>query len=101
MSNETAEPSARLFFDTINAYHRTAAISAAIELDIFTSIGESGATAAETAKRSDASERGTRILCDYLTLLGFLSKRGDRYELTPDSANFLSRKSPAYSGGII
>src|SRR5205814_9001568 len=43
----------------------------------------------------------TRILCNYLTLLGFLSKRCDRYELTPESAKCLSRKSPAYSGGII
>ena len=101
MSNETSELSPKLFFETINAYQRTAAITAAVELDIFTSVGENGATAAETAKRSGASERGTRILCDYLTLLGFLTKSGNRYSLTPDSAMFLNRKSPAYTGGII
>ncbi len=101
MSDEILQPSPKLLFETINAYQRTAAITAAIELDIFTSVGESGATARETAKRSGCSERGTRILCDSLTLLGFLSKSGNRYELTPDSAMFLSRKSPAYAGGTI
>ena len=101
MNNETSQPSPKLFFETVNAYHRTAAISAAIELDIFTSVGDNGGTAAEVAKRGGASERGTRILCDYLTLLGFLTKSGDRYALTPDSAMFLNRKSPAYTGGII
>ena len=65
MSNETSELSPKLFFETINAYQRTAAITAAVELDIFTSVGENGSTAAETAKRSGASERGTRVLCDY------------------------------------
>jgi len=100
MSDETQEPSPRLFFDTINAYQRTAAITAAVELDIFTAIGEGGATAAEVAQRSGASPRGSRILCDYLTLLGFLTKNRDRYALTQDSAMFLSRKSPAYAGGV-
>ena len=101
MTNETQEPSPRLFFDTVNAYQRTAAIIAAVELDLFTAIGDSGATAEEVAKRSNTSARGARILCDYLTLHGFLTKDGDRYALTPDSAMFLSRKSPAYAGGMI
>ncbi len=100
MTNETPEPSPKLFFETINAYQRTAAITAAVELDVFTAIGDESATAAEVAQRSGASPRGTRILCDYLTLLGFLTKSGDRYALTEDSAMFLSRKSPAYAGGV-
>lgn len=40
-----------------------------------------------------------RILCDYLTVLGFLKKKGERYLLTKDSATFLDRNSPAYAGG--
>lgn len=101
MPEETTELSPRLFFDTINAYQHTAAITAAAELDVFSAIGEGGATAADVAKHSRASERGVRILCDYLTLLGFLTKNGNRYSLTPDSAMFLSRKSPAYAGGVV
>jgi SAM-dependent methyltransferase len=93
-------PSARLFFDTINAHHRTAAIKAAVELDLFTAIGNSAAKAEEIAPRINASQRGVRILCDYLTMLGFLNKEGDRYSLTRDSATFLDRQSPMYAGGI-
>src|SRR2546423_1548424 len=95
------EPSPKLFFDTINAYQQTAAIKAAIELDVFTAIGGAPATAAEIAQRCNTSERGTRILADYLTILGFLTKNGNHYALTPDSALFLDRKSTAYAGGII
>src|SRR6266849_4109340 len=42
-----------------------------------------------------ASERGIRILCDYLVVIGFLNKGENRYGLTPDSAKFLDRRSPA------
>jgi 2-polyprenyl-3-methyl-5-hydroxy-6-metoxy-1,4-benzoquinol methylase len=99
MPNTTA-PSPKLFFETVNAYQRTAAIKAAIELDLFTAIGDTPASAAEVAKRCKTSERGTRILCDYLTILGFLTKSGERYALTTDTALFLNRRSPAYAGGI-
>jgi hypothetical protein len=40
-----------------------------------------------------------RILADYLTILGFVRKDGDRYEVTPDTVTFLNRQSPAYLGG--
>jgi SAM-dependent methyltransferase len=95
------EPSPKLFFDTVSAYQRTAAIRTAIELDFFTAIGEAPVTAAGIAQRIKASERGTRILADYLTILGFLAKSGERYALTPDSALFLDRNSPAYVGATV
>lgn len=100
MSHHPTEPSPVLFFDTVNAYQRTAAIKAAIELDLFTAIGEGSATAQELAHQREATERGMRILCDYLTISGFLTKEDGRYGLTPDSAVFLDRRSPAYVGGI-
>jgi 2-polyprenyl-3-methyl-5-hydroxy-6-metoxy-1,4-benzoquinol methylase len=53
------------------------------------------------ASRIKASDRGTRVLCDYLTIIGFLTKSGQSYALTPDAAAFLTRKSPAYLGGTI
>lgn len=94
-------PSPMLFFETVNAYQRTAAIKAAIELGVFTAIPEGGATAGEIAASCAASERGTRILCDYLTILGFLHKSDGRYTATPDTALFLNQNSPAYMGGAI
>lgn len=100
-SPATQQPSPQLFFQTINAYQRTEGLKAAIELQVFTAIGEGNATAPEIAKRCEASERGTRILCDFLCIMGFLNKDGSRYSLTPDSAMFLDKRSPAYLGGAI
>jgi 2-polyprenyl-3-methyl-5-hydroxy-6-metoxy-1,4-benzoquinol methylase len=90
-----------LFFDTISAFQRTEALRAAIELDLFTPIAAGPCTAAEIAGACKASPRGIRILADYLTILGFLSKHDDQYELTPDSKVFLVRTSPAYLGGMV
>jgi ubiquinone/menaquinone biosynthesis C-methylase UbiE len=100
-STTTPAPSPALLFDTINSYQRTAAIKAAIELDIFTALAAAAETADVIARHAKASPRGIRILCDFLTVLGFLKKSGDRYGLTPDSAVFLNRKSPAYAGGTV
>jgi 2-polyprenyl-3-methyl-5-hydroxy-6-metoxy-1,4-benzoquinol methylase len=94
-------PSPELFFHTLNAYQRTAALKTAIELDVFSALADGPAAASVVAQKSGASERGTRILLDYLTLLGFLTKDGERYQLTPDSAMFLTRRSPAYVGGTV
>ncbi len=94
-------PSPALFFDTINAFQRTEALRAAIELDIFTHVAAGHRTAAEIAAACNASPRGVRILADYLTILGFLRKHDDRYELTPDTDVFLTRTSPAYLGGLL
>jgi ubiquinone/menaquinone biosynthesis C-methylase UbiE len=100
MSSAAAhQPSPQLFFQTVNAYQRTEALRAAIELEVFTAIGEGKSSASEIASRCQTPERSMRILCDFLCIMGFLTKDGQRYELTPDSAMFLDKKSPAYLGG--
>src|SRR4051794_30905445 len=94
-------PSPALFFDTISAYHRTEALRAAIELDLFSQVAAGHHTAAELASACQAAPRGVRILADFLTIIGFLHKHGDRYELSADAKAFLDRGSPAYLGGTI
>jgi hypothetical protein len=50
MSSPSAQqPSPQLFFQTINAYQRTEALKAAIELETFTAIGEGNGTSDEIA----------------------------------------------------
>jgi len=98
--SSTVAPTPELIFDTMQAYQRTAALRAGIELEIFTAIAEGATSVDAIAGRSHASTRGTRMLCDYLTIIGFLSKNGDAYQLTPDSAVFLNKRSPAYLGGM-
>src|SRR6185295_3800551 len=99
MSTSAAQqPSPQLFFQTINAHMRTEALKSAIELEVFTAIGEGNTTAAEIAKRCQASEKGMRILCDYLTIMEMLTKQDNHYALTLDSSVFLDKRSPAYLG---
>lgn len=97
-STLVAQPTPLLFFETINAHQRTAALKSALELELFTIVGEGSASVPEIARRAQASERGVRAICNFLVVLGFLKKAGDRYALTVDSAMFLDKSSPAYAG---
>jgi SAM-dependent methyltransferase len=102
MSSPSAQqPSPQLFFQSINAYQRTEALRTAIELETFSAIGEGNTTVPEIAKRCKTSERGMRILCDFLCIMGFLNKEENAYSLTPDAAMFLDKRSPAYLGGAV
>ncbi len=98
-SSAVQQPSPQLFFQTINAHQRTEALKAAIELEVFTAIGEGNTTATDIAKRCQTSEKGMRILCDYLTIMEMLTKQDNQYALTLDSSVFLDKRSPAYLGG--
>ena len=91
-------PNPGRLFQTFNAYQQTAAMKAALELDVFTAIGDRQTTAAQIAQRAGAAERGIRILCDFLTVMGYLTKKDFHYALAPDAAMFLDRRSPAYMG---
>src|SRR5712691_8388813 len=80
-------------FDVLQSFQRTAALKAAIELDVFTAIGDRGLSADEIATDCRTSIRGMRVLCDYLCLTGLLQKRSDRYWLADESALYLDRHS--------
>lgn len=84
--------------ELLNGYQQTYALRAALELDLFTVIAEGAETPAEIAGGVGASERGVRILCDYLAVLGLLMKDGDAYLLARDSRLFLDQRSPGYLG---
>ena len=99
-SPQTRAPSPGIIFDTLQAYHRSVALRGGIDLNLFTAIAEGNHSLSAIAARIKASEKGTRVLCDYLTMIGFLVKQGGEYSLTPDSAAFLDRRSPAYMGSM-
>jgi hypothetical protein len=89
------------FIDNVFAYQKTAAVKAAVEIDLFSAIG-AGADSVETlAAKVHASARGVRILCDYPTVQELLIKDGKRYRLTPSSSVFLDTRSPACVSSVI
>jgi 2-polyprenyl-3-methyl-5-hydroxy-6-metoxy-1,4-benzoquinol methylase len=85
-------------FAALQAFQRSAALKAAVDVELFTAIGEGAKTAAALAQRCKAAERGIRILADYLVIDNFLTKTGSEYGLTEESAAFLDRRSPMYLG---
>lgn len=101
MATQTAvRPTPERIFNTLAAFQQTAALKAAIALDVFTKIAEGADQPAAIARSIGAAERGARILCDYLTIHGFLKKEDGRYTLSPDSAMFLDKRSPAWIGSM-
>jgi len=99
MQQPQKAPSPELIFDLINGYQRSAAIKAAIEVELFTAIAEGNTTPKSIAPRCRISERGARILADYLTVAGLITKKDGMYGLTADTAAFLDRRSQSYIGG--
>ena len=89
-----------LVFEMLNAHQRTAALQAAIELDIFGAVGKGPGDVASIAHHCGASERGIRILCDFLTIYGVLTKEDGRYRHSPMSAAFLDPNSPSCIASI-
>ena len=101
MSTQTPPPSPEHFFEAATSYQRSAALKAAVEIELFTAVAEGQRDARSIAARCGASERGVRILSDFLVITGFLTKDADGYGLTRDSALFLDKRSPAYMGGTL
>ena len=88
-------------YDAMQAYQKTAALTAAVKLDIVTLIGGDAATCDALAEQTRASSRGIRILCDFLTVMGLLTKQDGAYSATEPAKRYLDRSSPAWIGGSI
>ena len=84
-----------IVFDMVQAVQKTAALKAAIDLDLFSAVGRGPGDVASIACHAKASERGIRILCDFLVINNILAKEGNSYKHTPSSAAFLDPASPA------
>ena len=71
-------------------------LATALQLRVFSFMAAGQATAQEIAQAAGASERGMRMLLDALVGFQLLGKTGERYELTPDSAQYLVRDAGLY-----
>lgn len=95
------EPNPAIIFDAVNAYQRSFALKAAIDLDIFSAIAGGSDTVEAIASATSAPARGIRILCDYMVIHQFLTKEGSRYANSVESALFLNKNSQAYFGSVV
>ena len=76
----------------IRGYMPSRCLLTALELDIFTAVGE-GANAEQIGTRIHANARAAAMLLNALVSLGLLSKSGDDYKNTPESARFFVQGS--------
>jgi predicted nicotinamide N-methyase len=95
-----AELNPERIFETLTAYQASAALAAAIELDLFTHVGAGLDTPAKLAQETGASERGLRALLSYLVVRGFLERRGAGFAPSAESARFLDRRSAEFLGSV-
>ena len=83
------------------AYQKTAALTAAVKLELIPLIGGGAATSDSLAEKTTTSSRGMRILCDLLTVIGLLTKQDGVYSVTEPGKRYLDPSSPAWMGGSI
>ncbi len=79
--------------DLIRGFMSSRAVLTALELDIFTAIGDGG-TAKQIAAKIQCAVRSTEMLLNALVALKLLNKSGDDYSNTPVSARFFVEGSP-------
>lgn len=101
-TSERLDPSHILH--TATAFWASKTLLSAVELDLFSALGEGSMTGAELAASRGMHPRATYDFLDTLVALGFLAREGDgptgRYRNTPETAAFLDRKRPTYIGGF-
>src|SRR5215831_3769465 len=76
------------------------ALCAAVDLDIFTAISQKNKTVAAISRSLNLPSRALERLLDSLAGIGYLTKRGAQYGLTPVSETFLVRTKPSYMGAM-
>src|ERR1051326_7163064 len=80
------------------AYWESAALMAAVELDIFTAIERGHDTVPTLAKAVGMSDRNAERLLTVLAALTLLERDGERFSNAPDVQRFLVKDNDRYAG---
>jgi SAM-dependent methyltransferase len=87
--------------NTASGYWQPCVLHAAINLDLFSILGERWLTASELARQLQGGERGTTALTNALAAMGLLLKSENKLANTTFSKSFLCKESSHYKGYII
>jgi precorrin-6B methylase 2 len=80
--------------EVVRGFQAACIITAAADLDLFTTLGKTPATAGQLAQRIEADPRATAVLVDALAALELLAKQGDVYTVPADVAELMTAESP-------
>ena len=83
------------------AFQKSRILLSSFELDIFTTIDESGCSNKQISNTLQLDEQACERLLNALVSVGFLTKQNQLFFNTSDSFTFLSKKSPEYLGGLM
>ncbi|CUS32431.1 putative O-methyltransferase, family 2 [Candidatus Nitrospira nitrificans] len=89
------------FREAVSAYRLPRVLLVALELDLFTAVGDRAWTIPDLAKELKVSERGLSIVCRNLAAVGVLRKKGDGYRNSRLGATALNADHHAYRGGYL
>lgn len=73
----------------------------AVELGVFTELGQGPLDAETLRQRLGLNDRSVRDFLDALVALKFLERHHGKYTNTAETAHFLDRNQPTYAGGIL
>ena len=96
MAAQSAKEASRALPDDLNqtlrGYMESRALLTALELDVFTAVGN-GATAADIAKKISTHPRATEMLLNALAAMGMLVKQQGVFHTTPATARYFTEGS--------
>src|SRR3954470_22957118 len=84
----------------LTSYQLAMSLKGAIELDVFTHIIGRATTPAAIAPLCGGTEKGVRVLCDYLTVHGLLTKTSGQYAVAADVTPLLDRNAASYMRSV-
>jgi hypothetical protein len=95
----------RKILDTAFGFWSSKVLLTAVELGVFTEIGDGGLTGEELGERLGLHPRGIWDFFDALVAMKILERQGDGpdaiYRNSEASATYLTKESPRYIGGIL
>jgi hypothetical protein len=80
--------------EQVRGFQPACIITAAADLDLFTILNHTPATAGTVADKIAADSRATAVLLDALAALGLLAKKADVYKVPADVAELMTADSP-------
>jgi len=102
---ETAASGPERILEVGFAFWPSKVLLTAVELGVFTALGDKAMTGQELGAAVGLHPRGIWDFFDALVALDFLAREGDgptaRYRNTPATARFLDKEKPAYIGGFL
>jgi len=83
------------------AFQQSRILLTAVELDLFTAIGNKSLTSENIAAKIGTDNRATDRLLNALCAIGFVSKKKNLFSNTPASAKFLIKGERGYMAGLM